>query len=170
LYTWQRDLSRVLQTARHRTRLQSPAENFLRDSQAFIEEASANSLPRLAAPAGVSYAVIAGLLQSSHSGVEDREWVTERVDAARKLLAEARLMFDSSFAGADEMRTEIEVAEKRLQTEWYETVTPEEIASIKRAMVSGPRGIVTHSGHWYKCRNGHTVRHSTRRDRVVALC
>jgi hypothetical protein len=24
-------------------------------------------------------------------------------------------------------------------------------------MVSGAAGIVTHSGHWYKCRNGHTV-------------
>ena len=40
----------------------------------------------------------------------------------------------------------------------YEEVTPEELAAIKTAMVSGPGGIATHSGHWYNCENGHPVR------------
>jgi len=39
--------------------------------------------------------------------------------------------------------------------QWYEKVTDEELAAIKLAMVSGPRGIATHSGHWYNCVNGH---------------
>jgi hypothetical protein len=38
--------------------------------------------------------------------------------------------------------------------EWYEEVSPEELAAIKAAMVSG---IATHSGHWYNCENGHPV-------------
>jgi hypothetical protein len=46
---------------------------------------------------------------------------------------------------------------KLLGREWYEVVTPEELAVIKAAMVSGPRGIATHSGHWYNCANGHPV-------------
>jgi hypothetical protein len=45
-----------------------------------------------------------------------------------------------------------------LQKERYEVVTPEELAAIKQAMVSGPAGIATHSGHWYNCVNGHPVR------------
>jgi len=32
---------------------------------------------------------------------------------------------------------------KLLGREWYEVVTPEELAAIKAAMVSGPRGIAT---------------------------
>lgn len=39
----------------------------------------------------------------------------------------------------------------------YEEVTPDELAAIKTAMVSGSGGIATHSGHWYNCRNGHPV-------------
>jgi hypothetical protein len=38
-----------------------------------------------------------------------------------------------------------------------EKVTPEELASIKSAMVSGPGGLATHIGHWYNCVNGHPV-------------
>ncbi|KUL81355.1 hypothetical protein ZTR_10622 [Talaromyces verruculosus] len=37
----------------------------------------------------------------------------------------------------------------------YETVTLEELQSIKVAMLSGGGGIVTHAGHWYNCANGH---------------
>jgi hypothetical protein len=41
--------------------------------------------------------------------------------------------------------------------EWYEKVTADELAAIKAAMVGGPGGIATHSGHWYNCQNGHPV-------------
>ncbi|CRL28667.1 unnamed protein product [Penicillium camemberti] len=37
----------------------------------------------------------------------------------------------------------------------YEEVTPEELASIKIAMVGGRGGMATNSGHWYNCTNGH---------------
>ncbi|KUM59257.1 hypothetical protein ACN42_g7873 [Penicillium freii] len=37
----------------------------------------------------------------------------------------------------------------------YEEVTPEELASIKIAMVGGQRGMATNSGHWYNCINEH---------------
>lgn len=42
-----------------------------------------------------------------------------------------------------------------LGKEWNKEVTAEELAAIKQAMVSGHGGIATHSGHWYKCENGH---------------
>lgn len=38
-----------------------------------------------------------------------------------------------------------------LRREWYESVSAEELAAIKQAMVGGPRGIATHAGHWYNC-------------------
>ena len=46
---------------------------------------------------------------------------------------------------------------KLLGKEWYEDVTAEELDAVKAAMVSGPQGINTHSGHWYNCVNGHPV-------------
>jgi hypothetical protein len=46
-----------------------------------------------------------------------------------------------------------------LDKEFYEAVSGEELESIKKAMVSGRGGIATHSGHWYKCVNGHPVSH-----------
>jgi hypothetical protein len=42
-----------------------------------------------------------------------------------------------------------------LGKEFYEAVSKEELEAIKKAMVSGHGGIATHSGHWYKCINGH---------------
>ena len=53
----------------------------------------------------------------------------------------------------------VEEALRLLGREWYEKVTAEEIVAIKKAMVnaSGTLGIMTHSGHWYNCANGHPV-------------
>jgi len=46
---------------------------------------------------------------------------------------------------------------KLFRKEWYKQVTAEELATVKAAMVGDPAGIVTHSGHWYNCANGHLV-------------
>lgn len=62
-----------------------------------------------------------------------------------------------SFHNATRLGTAVKDTIRLLGKEWYEPVSVEEIAAIKAAMVSGPRGFATHSGHWYKCQNGHPV-------------
>lgn len=69
-------------------------------------------------------------------------------------------MCNSPFDGAEQLQKDVEGAQRFLGREWYEPVTAEELAAIKVVMVSGAGGIATHSGHWYKCPNGHTVRSS----------
>jgi len=47
---------------------------------------------------------------------------------------------------------------KRLcEKERYEVLTEVELVAIRGALTKGPEGLATHSGHWYKCRNGHLV-------------
>ena len=61
------------------------------------------------------------------------------------------------FSDADILLHAVEESIKLLGKEWYKEVTAEELAAIIVAMVSGPNGIATHSGHWYNCANGHPV-------------
>ncbi|KAK3900041.1 hypothetical protein C8A05DRAFT_17601, partial [Staphylotrichum tortipilum] len=61
----------------------------------------------------------------------------------------------TTFPNGEAYRAEIESTARLFEGPRYETVTPEEIAAIKRAMVGGRDGMATHSGHWYTCRNGH---------------
>ncbi|KAK4101149.1 hypothetical protein N658DRAFT_426189 [Parathielavia hyrcaniae] len=92
---------------------------------------------------------------------QDKRTATDR---ARHLLADALALCDSfpTGGGGQEQedpecsyRGEVEETMRLFDGPRYETVTPEEIAAIKSAMVAGPGGIATHSGHWYTCRNGH---------------
>ncbi|KAH9907356.1 hypothetical protein F4778DRAFT_768940 [Xylariomycetidae sp. FL2044] len=53
------------------------------------------------------------------------------------------------------LRESVQVTMRLYEGPRYEVVTPEELAAIKTAMVSGAGGIATHSGHWYNCANGH---------------
>jgi hypothetical protein len=59
------------------------------------------------------------------------------------------------FQNAEILHNAVEESRSLLHKEWYEEVTAEEIMAIKSAMVNGPGGIATHSGHWYNCENGH---------------
>ena len=61
------------------------------------------------------------------------------------------------FENADGLRHAVEESMNLLHREWYEEVTAKELVAIKTAMISGPLGIATHSGHWYNCANGHPV-------------
>ncbi len=77
-------------------------------------------------------------------------------ETAREYLATAQALC-ATFPGGSEYQAELAETLRLFEGPRYETVTPEEIAAIKAAMVSGPGGIATHSGHWYTCRNGHSV-------------
>lgn len=75
-------------------------------------------------------------------------------------------MCDAPFDGAQQLQRDVEAAQQLLGCQWYESVTAEELAAIKVAMVSGPQGLATHSGHWYKCANAHVVRFTVRQKRA----
>ncbi|KAF1993893.1 NFX1-type zinc finger-containing protein 1 [Amniculicola lignicola CBS 123094] len=129
---------------------------FLQICTTFITDSSTESLPKLAVEASLYFARIAWLYQSSGlSDNSDKEKATEYVQEARGLLEKALELCKQSFQNAEQLKKAVEESIKLLRREWYEAVTPEELAAIKQAMVNGPTGIATHSGHWYNCVNGH---------------
>jgi hypothetical protein len=96
---------------------------------------------------------------------DDRTKVEEYRETAKGLLGRAGKLCELPFKGAAELAEAVEQSLRLLGKEFYEEVTKEELEAIKRAMVSGPGGIATHSGHWYNCVNRHPVSSTT-----IALC
>jgi len=79
------------------------------------------------------------------------------VSATRTILERGLTLCNGLMDSAKDLRGELEDIQRLLRREWYEDVTEEEIRAIKSAILSGPMGIATHSGHWYNCQNGHSV-------------
>ncbi|KAB5577473.1 hypothetical protein GE09DRAFT_988414 [Coniochaeta sp. 2T2.1] len=131
--------------------------SMLKDLNPFIQESNANNLPRLVILGSLIYARMAKCLQSSYKvRAEHAELVIKTIESAKETLEFSEELCHSQFEGAEQLRKDVEMAQRLLGREWYEPVTDEEIKAIKQAMVSGRHGINTHSGHWYKCPNGHT--------------
>lgn len=135
--------------------LEAQANKFLDDCHAFILEATADILPRLAAQGIVAYSRVAKCLDCScrSRGEGDGPWVEE----AKRLLETASTICRMDIEGIEAILADVEETLRLFEEDRYEKVTAEEIAAIKMAMVSGSAGIATHSGHWYKCCNGHAV-------------
>jgi len=132
---------------------------FLQSCADFITNCSEKALPKLAVEASLYYARIARLFETSRlSNPKDREMATKCHEKAKTLLEGAEKLCEQGFRDADTLLQAVNKSLKLLQKEWYEEVTAEELEAIRKAMVSGPRGIATHSGHWYNCVNGHPVR------------
>lgn len=125
---------------------------FMKDCLVFIEEAKEQSLSRLVIQASICYARIAVWNRSFGSS----STAIQCADTARELLQQALELCDQLQA-AEDLRAGVQAIQKLFEGPRYESVTPEEISAIKLAMVSGARGINTHSGHWYNCANGHPV-------------
>ncbi|KAG4293627.1 hypothetical protein FPRO06_00212 [Fusarium proliferatum] len=135
----------------------------LRSCEKLIEQAQQAKLPRIVVAATLAFARVSQLLawrsqaadKSSVQKSEEKntEAVEDRMNTARQLLHKA-LEHCSQLGNSDEMKERVQ-AMLGLFEPRYEEVTPEELASIKSAMVSGRGGIATHSGHWYRCVNGH---------------
>jgi hypothetical protein len=131
---------------------------FLKDCRKLIEDCFHESLPKLAVEATLYYSRIARLVNSSGLCPErDRKVAEQYRTTATQLLEQAAKLCGQPFQGAKELAQAIERSTRLLYKEFYEEVSKEEIEAIKRAMVSGPGGIATHSGHWYDCENGHPV-------------
>ncbi|KAI1674825.1 AAA-12 multi-domain protein [Pyrenophora tritici-repentis] len=131
-------------------------EKFLQDCMKLINECLLQSLPKLAVEVSLCYARIAHLFGSSGLAKDkDRVRATGYRDTAKELLEKAKQLCKHSFRDREVLLQAIISTTKMLRSEFYEAVSKEEVEAIKKAMVSGPGGIATHSGHWYKCVNGH---------------
>lgn len=131
---------------------------FLKSCSDFIATCTENELPKLAVEGILYYARIARLFETScFVDSKNRKNATEYRDKAQSLLEEGIELCKRKFRDADSLLQAINQSIKLLEKERYEEITPEELAAIKSAMVSGSRGIATHSGHWYNCVNGHPV-------------
>ena len=134
------------------------AKPFFQICKKYIDECFAENLPKLGVEASLYYAGIARPYESYCRATKvDIEKASEHMNIARVVLERATEMCAQRFENADKLLKAVEESKKLLRKEWYEDVTAEEIAAIKIAMVSGPGGIATHSGHWYNCANGHPV-------------
>lgn len=142
----------------------------LKDCRDLITQANEGSLSRIVITATFSFAKIAQLdawyhrthpgetpkdlhLKEGYAGLEKLEYRTE---TTRGLLADALRLCDE-LGNCPELREQVQEMARLYEGPRYETVTLEELQSIKSAMLSGWGGIATHSGHWYNCVNGHPV-------------
>ncbi|OAR02185.1 hypothetical protein LLEC1_04893 [Akanthomyces lecanii] len=131
-------------------------EPFLNSCASFISSCHDEVLPKLAVEATLYHARMARLYQScSALDDADKAKATGFVEDAKTNLDKATLLCEQSFQHADKLREAVQDTIRLLQREWYEPVSPEELAAIKEAMVTGPSGLATHSGHWYTCVNEH---------------
>ena len=127
----------------------------------FISECREKALPKLNVEASLYHVRVARLFRMC--GPYDptiRETAARYENDAMKLLEGAANLCEQGFRDADKLLQAVNDSFKLFQRESYEEVTAEELEAIKKAMVSGPSGMATHSGHWYNCINGHPVRHA----------
>lgn len=138
-------------------RILASTRTFFVECESLIDEAVAQSLRRYAILASLAYARVAKSMQGSMGGsiVDDSRTEKGRFEKAREILEQALKLCDASFEGLDELKQDVERWLTIFARDRFEEVTKEEIESIKKAMVSGSGGLATHSGHWYKCQNGH---------------
>ena len=130
---------------------------FMKACAALMKDCVVEKLPKLAVEASIHFATNAQLYRSSGLSGENRKKATKYVEKAKELLKQAYKLCEQPFQNADQLRICVKENIEILGREWYEEVTAEELADIKKAMVSGRGGIATHSGHWYNCANGHPV-------------
>ncbi len=134
------------------------AKLFFKTCKTFIDECDIENLPKLGVEARLYYARTARSYESyCRSTKTNVNQASTYVKEAKALLEDAEELCKRPFENAEGLRRAVQDSVKLLGKEWYEDVTAEELAAIKAAMVRGPQGINTHSGHWYNCANGHPV-------------
>jgi hypothetical protein len=135
-----------------------------------IDDCNAANLPKLAVEATLYYARIAHAFSSSGLAKDtDRTKATEYRNTATELLDKAQHLCTQAFRDHDTLLDAISSSQKLLSKEFYEEISAEEMALIRQAMLTGRNGIATHSGHWYKCENGHPVSLVAYCERTVCL-
>lgn len=137
--------------------LHSSTRRYLQTCATFIRDCNTDALPKLAVEASLYFAHVVRLHRSAGLSTDTDQGKTEHTLDARELLEKAIDLCKQPFQNADQLRSAAEESIRLLRKEWYEELSPDELTSIKHAMVTGPGGIATHSGHWYKCAKGHPV-------------
>jgi hypothetical protein len=131
----------------------------LKSCHALVDESLEVDLPKYAVEASLFYYRIAVRLSFSGSKTdEERKKAREYRGKAKGLLANAKSLCQNEFQGSKELGQAVTDAIGIMSRDTYEEVTQEEIEAIKAAMTSGPRGMATNAGHWYKCVKGHPVK------------
>jgi hypothetical protein len=127
-----------------------------------INEAKIANLPRIIVSASLCYAKVSQLAtwcaqtqDGTTAPTPGNESVKKYVGRAKEFL-QAALLCCENLGNSKELKERLEEMSRLFEPQ-YHAVTPEELASIKSAMVSGRGGLATHSGHWYNCANGHPV-------------
>lgn len=145
--------------------------SFFKHCKNFIDDCGTEHLPKLGVEASLYYASTARSYDSYCRAAksDDIKCASEHVDTAKHLLDEAKDQCALGFHNAEALRNAIDDSIRLLGRARYEEVTAEEIAAIKRAMVTGAGGIATHSGHWYNCANGHPVSFSISNERAGSV-
>lgn len=134
------------------------AKPFFQSCGAFIGKCNTESLPKLGVEASLYYARVARAYESYCSSAKTNvEQASDYIKSAKELLEQAKELCSQPFENADGLRRAVEELLKLLRRQWYEPVTADELAAIKNAMITGSKGIATHSGHWYNCASGHPV-------------
>ncbi|TQV90192.1 NF-X1 finger and helicase domain-containing protein [Cordyceps javanica] len=132
------------------------AKLFLKSCSSLISRCRTDALPKLAVEAILYHARMAHMYGFRPRLDEaDRAKASGFLDEARENLETASSMCEQPFQDADTLKEAVRKITQLLQAERYEAVSPEEIAAIKKAMLSGRDGMATHFGHWYNCVNGH---------------
>ncbi|KAJ5769858.1 uncharacterized protein N7511_001909 [Penicillium nucicola] len=149
--------------------LSQDTDRFLRDCQSLINQARDASLSRIVVNATLVFAMVVQLKGWSDRGSLETtkdisgkgelkgtglETAADRINITRVLLEDA-LHRCQELGNCEELQEKTKEMTRLFEGPRYENVTPEELASIKIAMVGGPGGIATNSGHWYNCINGH---------------
>lgn len=119
--------------------LDSPGGTLYRKSQdyfehcaKFIQDCNDENLPKIAVESTLQFAETARSFQSCmHSLKLDIKDAAATVTQARELLEQAKQLCLRKFQNAEELRKAVEETLRLLEKEWYEEVTPEDIASIK---------------------------------------
>jgi hypothetical protein len=131
---------------------------FAKSCKSLVAQCDESNFPKLAVEVSLLFARTACAFTSMGSHTEaTRHHATQLRQDAAELLQRAEELCELKFQGADTLRDTIEHMSRLLGKEWYEAVTPGELAAIKIAMVTGYRAMATNSGHWYNCENGHPV-------------
>lgn len=133
----------------------SDPEGFFNACERFLDDGAAQAFPKIQVEVSLYYGHAARWVQTNY--INNNMAKADRSVQARQYLAKAAELCGKGFSNSENLLTAVEALNKLLETERYEAITPEEFQAIKAAMVSGPRGLNTHSGHWYNCENGHPV-------------
>ncbi|KAK3385877.1 hypothetical protein B0H63DRAFT_523192 [Podospora didyma] len=141
---------------------------FFDGCEMLIRRASDVKLPRIAISATLAYARMAHMDSSvSQPNIESTESKTtegeptmkgtsKELEKAQKLLANARALCET-LPDNSYLLSALDIAAGLFIPTGprYEEVTAEELATVRKAMVTGSGRLATHSGHWYNCENGH---------------